>query len=181
MSPIILSLIVVATALCSVALTGSLFYLVVRRYFENKQKEMLLQMKIDERSETLRVVTPIRLQSYERMVLFLERISPSSLVMRCYRQGMDAAQLRTALANSIRDEWEHNLSQQVYISSKTWNRVREAKEQMLSIVNASAQAIPEGATPDTLAGTLFATIAKDKNPVDDAVEVLKGEIRELFE
>ncbi|MBQ7280725.1 MAG: hypothetical protein IJR13_08425 [Bacteroidales bacterium] len=181
MSPIILSIIIVATALLSVALTGYLFYLVVRRYFDNQQKEQLLQMKIDERHETLRVVTPIRLQAYERMVLFLERISPSSLVMRCYRAGMDAAQLRVALSDAIRGEWEHNLSQQVYISSKTWEQVREAKEQMLSLVNASAQAIPEGSTPDTLAGTLFATIAKEKNPIDAAVEMLKEEIREYFQ
>ena len=181
MNQMVFSLVVLATALLSVALTGFLFYKIVKHYFDNQQKERLLQMKIDERKETLRVVTPIRLQAYERMVLFLERISPSSLVMRCYRQGMDSTQLRSTLADNIRSEWEHNLSQQVYISSEAWEYVRDAKEQMLSIVNASAQALDAEATPEALAGVIFASIAKDKNPIDKAVEKLKAEIKERFE
>ena len=179
MSPIILSIVIVATALLSVALTGYLFYLVVRRYFDNQQKEQLLQMKIDERHETLRVVTPIRLQAYERMVLFLERISPSSLVMRCYRAGMDAAQLRVALSDAIRGEWEHNLSQQVYISSEAWNRIRQAKDEMLGVINSAAITIPDDADPTRLASAIFATTSQGQLPTSSALEYLKQEMREL--
>ena len=82
-------LIIVVAMLATLAIAGWLFYLLVRRYFDNQQKGQLLQMKIDERRETLKVVTPIRLQAYERMALFLERISPNSLVIRCYQPGMD--------------------------------------------------------------------------------------------
>lgn len=181
MSPLLLAFIIVFTAMAAVALTGYLFYRIVSRYFDNQQKEHLLQMKIDERRETLRTVTPIRLQAYERMVLFLERISPSSLVMRCYHPGMDAVQLRSALAAGIRNEWEHNLSQQVYMSSEAWAKIRTAKEEMLSLVNNSAQAIPADATPDALAGVIFATLAKERNPIDEAVECLKSEIKDHFE
>ncbi|MBR1516557.1 MAG: hypothetical protein IJ620_00210 [Bacteroidales bacterium] len=181
MSPIVLAIILVLTVLLAVALTGYIFYRVSSRYFDNQQKERLLQMKIDERRETLRTVTPIRLQAYERMVLFLERISPSSLVMRCYQPGMDAVQLRGEMSVRIRSEWEHNLSQQVYMSSEAWDKVRKAKEEMLSLVNASAQAIPADATPDALAGVIFASVAKDHNPIDEAVESLKKEIKEYFE
>lgn len=181
MSPVALSIVVILTALLSVALTGYLFFLVVKRYFDNQQKTRMLEMKIDERRETLRVVSPIRLQAYERMVLFLERISPSSLVMRCFRPGMDAVQLRSALTADIRREWEHNLSQQVYMSSEAWAKIRTAKEEMLSLVNNSAQVIPTDATPDALAGVIFATLAKDRNPIDEAVEYLKAEIKEHFE
>lgn len=181
MSTLTISIIVLLTALLSVALTGFIFYLVIRHYFDNQQKQQMLQMRIDERRETLRTVTPIRLQAYERMVLFLERISPSSLVMRCYTPGIDAVRLRAAMSDNIRSEWEHNLSQQVYMSSEAWSSVRQAKEEMLSLVNASAQAIPADATPDTMAGVLFASVAKDHNPIDGAVETLKAEIKEHFE
>ena len=181
MSPLLSCIIIVLTALLSVGLTGFLFYLIIKHYFDNQQKARMLEMKIDERRETLRVVSPIRLQAYERMVLFMERISPSSLVMRCYRPGMDAVQLRSALTSDIRREWEHNLSQQVYMSNEAWAKIRTAKEEMLSLVNNSAQAIPADATPDTLAGVIFATMAKDRNPIDEAVEFLKAEIKEHFE
>ena len=106
-------LITTLAVLATLALAGWIFYLLVKRYFDNQQKERLLQMKIDERRETLKVVTPIRLQAYERMALFLERISPDSLVLRCYQPGMDLKLLQGVMTKNIRDEWEHNLSQQV--------------------------------------------------------------------
>ena len=111
MKTIILILILVLAVLSAVAVTGWILYLIVKRYFDNQQKERLLQMKIDERRETLKVVTPIRLQAYERMALFLERISPDSLVLRCWQPGMDLKLLQGVMTKNIRDEWEHNLSQ----------------------------------------------------------------------
>ena len=98
----------------------------------------MLQMKIDEHKESLKVVTPIRLQAYERMALYLERISPNSLILRTFRPGMDIKALQTAMTKSIRDEWEHNLSQQVYLTTESWNRIREAKEEMINLINGSA-------------------------------------------
>ena len=124
-------LISILAALLSVAVTGFIFYKIAQAYFDNQQKNQMLQMKIDEHKETLKVVTPIRLQAYERMALFLERISPNSLVLRVFRPGMDTSALQAAMTKTIRDEWEHNLSQQIYISSEAWNRIREAKEEMI--------------------------------------------------
>ena len=57
-------LVTTLAVLATLALTGWIFYLLVKRYFDNEQKERLLQMKIDERRETLKTVTPIRLQAY---------------------------------------------------------------------------------------------------------------------
>ena len=113
-------LLLIFAVLAMLALAGGLFYLLAKRYFENQQKERLLQMKLDERRETLKVVTPIRLQAYERLALFLERISPNSLVLRCYQPGMDLKLLQGVMTKNIRDEWEHNLSQQVYLTVPTW-------------------------------------------------------------
>ncbi|MCR4829721.1 MAG: hypothetical protein K5864_09730 [Bacteroidales bacterium] len=174
-------LIVLATALASVALTGWIVYRIIRLYFQNQQKSQMLQMKIDEHKESLRVVTPIRLQAYERMALFLERISPNSLILRCFRPGMDIRALQTAMTKNIRDEWEHNLSQQVYLSTETWNRVREAKEEMINLVNASATKLEAGADPSGLAGLIFEQTSKGQSPTDTALEVLKKEIQERWE
>jgi hypothetical protein len=172
-------LIIVVAMLATMALAGGMMYLLVKRYFDNEQKERLLQMKIDERRETLKVVTPIRLQAYERMALFLERISPDSLVLRCYQPGMDLKLLQGVMTKNIRDEWEHNLSQQVYLDSATWARIREAKDEMVNLVNSSAVTLTDTDDPTRLAATIFASAAKHL-PTDKALEELHKEINELF-
>ena len=169
----------IMAVVAAVAVTGWLFYLLVKRYFDNQQKERLLQMKIDERRETLKVVTPIRLQAYERMALFLERISPDSLVLRCYQPGMDLKLLQGVMTKNIRDEWEHNLSQQVYLDPATWARIREAKDEMVNLVNSSAVVLADTDDPTRLAANIFASAAQHL-PTDKALEEMHKEINELF-
>lgn len=172
-------LITTLAVLATLALAGWIFYLLVKRYFDNQQKERLLQMKIDERRETLKVVTPIRLQAYERMALFLERISPDSLVLRCYQPGMDLKLLQGVMTKNIRDEWEHNLSQQVYLAPAVWARIREAKDEMINLVNSSAVTLTDTDDPTRLAASIFASAAQHL-PTDKALEELHREINELF-
>lgn len=180
MSTTAIAIIIVLTALLSVGVTGLIFYKVAQTYFDNQQKTQMLQMKIDEHKESLKVVTPIRLQAYERMALYLERISPNSLVLRTFRPGMDIKALQVAMTKSIRDEWEHNLSQQVYLSAESWNRIREAKEEMINLINGSAVKLPADADPSSLAGAIFESCAKSKIPTDEAIEFMKNEIQERF-
>ena len=179
MNPLLFILILVAAVLGTVALTGWIFYLLARRYFDNQQKTQMLQMRIDEHREAVKLVTPIRLQAYERMALYLERINPESLVLRCYQPGMETKQLQGVMTKAIRDEWEHNLSQQVYISSEAWQRIRDAKEEVIGIINSAAISIPADADPTRLAGSIFATMATGTLPTAPALEYLKKEMREL--
>ena len=176
---IILLVIMVAAVLGTMAIAGWIFYLLAKRTADQRQKEQLLQMKMDERAETLRVVTPIRLQAYERMALFLERISPNSLVLRCYQPGMDLRLLQGVMTKNIRDEWEHNLSQQVYLSAALWARIREAKDEMINLVNSSAVGLSSETDPTRLAASIFASAAQH-SPVDDALDAMHSELNELF-
>lgn len=174
-------IVILLTALASVATAGLLFNAITKHFFENQQKQQLLQMKADEHKESLKIVTPLRLQAYERMALFLERISPNSLVMRCYQPGMNMHLLQGVMTKCIRDEWEHNLSQQVYLSSEAWSRMRESKEEMINLINASAANLPTDANPATLAGIIFENVSKNQIPTDEALEFLKKEIKEYFD
>lgn len=175
----ILIIIVVIAVVAAVAVTGYIFYLLAKRYFDNQQKTQMLQMRIDEHHEAVKLVTPIRLQAYERMALYLERISPDSLVLRCYQPGMDTKMLQSVMTKTIRDEWEHNLSQQVYISSEAWARIRQAKEEMTGVINSAAITIPTDADPARLASAIFATVATGDLPTTSALEFLKKEMREI--
>ena len=172
-------IILIVAILATMALTGYIFYRIAKHYFDNQQKMQMLQMRVDEHREAVKLVTPIRLQAYERMALFLERISPESLVLRCYRPGMDTKLLQGVMTKTIRDEWEHNLSQQVYISSEAWNRIRQAKDEMVGVINSAAITIPDDADPARLASTIFATVAAGSNPAAPALEFLKQEMRDL--
>ncbi|MBP5677085.1 MAG: hypothetical protein J6W88_01155 [Bacteroidales bacterium] len=172
-------IILIIAVLATLSLTGWIFYLLAKRYFDNEQKERLLQMKIDERRETLKTVTPIRLQAYERMALFLERISPDSLVLRCYQPGMDLHLLQGVMTKNIRDEWEHNLSQQVYLGADLWAAIREAKDEMVNLINSSAVTLTDTTDPTRLAASVFAS-ATEHSPVDKALQALHKEINELF-
>lgn len=172
-------IILVVAILATMALTGYIFYRIAKHYFDNQQKMQMLQMRVDEHREAVKLVTPIRLQAYERMALFLERISPERLVLRCYQPGMDTKLLQGVMTKTIRDEWEHNLSQQVYISSEAWNRIRQAKDEMVGVINSAAITIPDDADPARLASTIFATVAAGSNPAAPALEFLKQEMRDL--
>ena len=176
---IIYLIVFMVAVIAAIAVAGYMLYRMVDRHFDNEQKSRLLQMKADERAETLRVVTPIRLQAYERMALFLERISPNSLVLRCYQPGMDLRLLQGVMTKNIRDEWEHNLSQQVYLSQPLWTRIREAKDEMINLVNSSAVGLSTETDPTRLAASIFASAAQH-SPVDDALDAMHSELNELF-
>lgn len=171
-------IIIVVAVLAAVAITGYIYYLLTKRFFDNQQKMQMLQMRIDEHREALKLMTPIRLQAYERLALFLERISPDSLVLRCYQPGMDAKTLQGVMTKTIRDEWEHNLSQQVYVSSEAWKRIRAAKDEMTGVINSAAITIPTNADPTRLATAVFSSAAM-QNPTATALEFLKKEMRDL--
>jgi hypothetical protein len=105
---------------------------------ERRRQDLLLQ--------TVKTVTPVRLQAYERIVLFLERISPESLIMRTARPGMTAQQLHSALITGVRSEYEHNLSQQIYMTGEAWEMVKNARGTVVQLINRVASHLPPAAT-----------------------------------
>lgn len=126
-------------------------------------------------------VLPIRLQAYERIILFLERIAPESVLMRIKRQGMTAAQLQAELQNTIRHEYDHNLSQQTYVSSDAWKMVQMARNHILKIINDSAGELKEGASGASLGKLILEKVMELKTPPSQvAIDFLKKEVQELF-
>jgi hypothetical protein len=152
-------------------------YFVIRLFLENEFKKKQSEFKQLSGNITL----PIRLQSYERLVLFLERISPSSLLIRVYNTNLSASQFQMTLIKTIREEFEHNLSQQVYVSSQAWELVKNAKEEMLKLINTSMGELNDNAASSDLSKKIFEkSVLTNKLPVTMAIEHLKNEIRQLF-
>ena len=128
-----------------------------------------------------RTVTPIRLQAYERIVLFLERISLESLLVRVSASDMTVAQLHSALLSTIRSEFEHNLSQQIYMSQQAWEIVRNARSNMIKIINTEAERLPENSTAMTFSRQLLERVMElEKEPTRAAIDYIKGEVSRMI-
>lgn len=120
----------------------------------------------------------LRFQAAERFVLYLERISPGRLVMRFLHGKMNARTLHSELLKNIRDEFDHNLSQQIYISETAWKLIQNAKEDMIKLVNLSAESVGEDATALDLGKKIFESAAKQKTSYTDlAIKAIREELK----
>lgn len=129
----------------------------------------------------IKVTLPIRLQAYERLILLLERISPESIIVRVNKKGMLASDLQAALLGTIRAEWEHNLSQQLYVSNEAWEMVRNAKENIVKLINISSDRVNPNESALALSQKILETMVElDTNPVSYAVDFLKKEVKEIL-
>ena len=152
-------------------------WIILRNMIKNDQdkrrQELILQNS--------RTVTPIKLQAYERIVLFLERISLESLLVRVSSPDMTAPQLHTVMLNTIRSEFEHNLSQQIYMSPQAWEVVRNARSNMIKIINSEVEKLPADSSGMALSKRLLERIMElEKEPTRVAIDYIKNEIARVI-
>jgi hypothetical protein len=152
-------------------------YFILNNYLDENYKLRSLDMKLGNQNQ----ITPVRLQAYERVVVYLERITPSSLIMRIHKSGMSSRLLHTELLKSIRSEYEHNIAQQIYMSNASWELVKSAKEEMINLVNVASQKVNDNADGLELCKVLIdITKNVEKLPTQIALEYVKKEIRQSF-
>ncbi len=152
-------------------------YLILHTFLKGEHKKALTDLKLARQ----KTITPIRLQAYERMTLFLERISPQTLVMRVHDPKTSASQLQMTLLKTIRQEYEHNLSQQVYISDELWEEIKTAKEEMIKLVNTAMGKLNDNASSTELSQLIInMSVTGKKEPAKKALSILKKETRQLF-
>lgn len=154
-------------------------YLLIQQYLEKEQQRRLLELRLESSKATL----PIRLQAYERIILFLERISPNNILVRLSSAGQNAPDYHRQLQHEIRAEYEHNLSQQLYVSAEAWNQVKEAKENVLTMVNRAYHGLqnPAQLRATELAKRILEGMMTDAaDPTDQALTNIKREAAGLF-
>ncbi len=152
-------------------------YFIVRSFLDNENKRRDQEL----RKSSLSIVTPIRLQAYERVVIFLERIHPNNLVLRVNKVGMTAHQLHSELIKTVKTEYEHNVSQQIYVSAGAWELLKTAKEETVKLINISSTKVPETAKSQDLAQVILQLCSSvDKMPSQMALEFLKKEIAQYY-
>lgn len=150
-------------------------YFLINRMFENAERKRYYELK----KEAAKTLNPIRLTAYERLALLLERLKPEALVLRLQIPGMTAHDLHMALLTTIREEFDHNVTQQIYVSGNVWLMVRASKDNLVQFINTVAAQIP-----DDVPGVEFGKMLIQKydegetaSPLDTALEGLKREVK----
>ena len=133
------------------------------------------------RSKNIEITLPLKLQAYERICLFLERITPINLIPRVNEPNYSSRNLQQALLTEIRQEYNHNISQQIYLEKKSWMLVRSSMEELVMTINDAAAPMEEESTALDLARAIF---DKYMNQSQDIIaltlDTLKDEIQKDF-
>ncbi len=154
--------------------TGAVAFYFFRLHTRNEDGRRRFLLHKDSQKDTL----PIRLQAYERMVLFLERISINSLVVRVAPKGKSKSDYENLLIKQIETEFEHNLSQQIYMSDECWNIIKTAKNATIQLIRSAGMS--ETDSPDKLREDILNKTIDKQSPSATALSFVKKEVGELW-
>jgi hypothetical protein len=147
-------------------------YSLLKQYLEGQHKMRMLEFKQNHQKES----TPLRFQAYERLSLFCERIALPNLILRMRQEGMTAAQLRLSLLLAIQQEYEHNITQQVYVSDQLWQIIKIARDDAVNTIDIVSEDIDSKADAKELATELFKFLQKrESTGLDKALVAIKKE------
>jgi hypothetical protein len=133
------------------------------------------------KTKASKISLPVRLQAYERLALLMERIAPAALVLRISRPGISLFQLQLEMINSIHEEFEHNLSQQIYVSTDCWSLVRSAVEQTIQQINVTVASLDRNADAGVFAAQFLQNVLEQtNNPAEQALSIIRSEAARLF-
>lgn len=154
--------------------TGAIAFYFFRLHTRNEEGRRRFLLHKDSQKDTL----PIRLQAYERMALFLERIAINNLVVRVAPKGQDKSSYENLLIKQIENEFDHNLSQQIYMSDECWNIIKAAKSATIQIIRSAGMSASDSA--DKLREDILNQSMEKQSPSATALSFVKKEIGELW-
>jgi len=156
-------------------ITGFIAYYFFKEHTKNEDGRRRFLLHKDMQVNSL----PIRLQAYERMALFLERISPSKLLVRMSPTSSNKDDYESLLIVSIEQEFEHNLSQQIYISDDCWSIISAAKNATIQLIR-KASLLEKTDTANKLREVILTEMMENRAPSDAALSYIKKEVSELW-
>ena len=161
---------------------GGIITVAVGYYFiKNDLKHYLDIRDAEFKKEDRKQLLPLRLQAHERLIIFIERINPSNLFLRLHEQGIPVTALQAAILNDIRSEYQHNVTQQLYVSQELWEVVKKLKDDTLAMVNNAIAGLPEGAMGVDLSRMILQHMAGlENNPYDLTINLIKKDVHQLF-
>ncbi|GAA3790584.1 MULTISPECIES: hypothetical protein [Corallibacter] len=156
-------------------ITGLIAFYFFKEHTKNEDGRRRFLLHKDIQVNTL----PIRLQAYERMSLFLERITPSKLLIRVSPNSSNKEDYESLLIASIEQEFEHNLSQQIYLSDECWNIITAAKNATIQLIR-KASLLEKTDTANKLREVVLTEMMEKRAPSDAALSFIKKEVSEMW-
>lgn len=156
-------------------LVGAIAYYFFKKHIENEERRRRFLLQKDMQKETF----PLRLQAYERMALFLERIAPSKLLTRINPTSSNKEDYETLLIANIEQEFEHNLSQQIYVSDECWTIITAAKNATIQLIR-KANMLEKTDTSNALREKVLTELMDKQSPSKAALSYIKKEVGELW-
>ena len=144
-------------------------------FMKNEEKRRRFITVRESQAKTL----PSRMAAYERLVLFLERIKPASLVVRTKPGNLSKSEYEQTLVAAIEHEFEHNIAQQVYVSEECWNIIRAAKNTTIQKLR-QVSMTDKVTTADGLRQAILNELMDTRAPSATAISFLKAEVNDLF-
>lgn len=127
-------------------------------------------------------VLPLRLQAYERLAILCDRSALANVLLRVRTPQMNASELKAAIFITLRQEFDHNVSQQVYVSDTLWRIVLLARDQTFELVAKAAEDLPADADGGELVDRIFSLLQQQGSPtpLERALHAVRTEASQLF-
>lgn len=152
-------------------------YITVRTLIVKQLERDLLNLRNVSEQTTL----PLRLQAYERLSMFLERINPTSLIVRVNNPEFNVLELKIQLLNTIGEELNYNLSQQIYISEELWAMIKASKDNVLTLIEAAADNLEPQAPSMLLIENIFGIMVQSgQDPTAPGLSAIRAEAKQLL-
>lgn len=152
-------------------------YFILKQYLNSQVTLKQLELKRDQQNTT----TPLRLQAYERLSLFCERVNLPSLMLRVRQDGMSAGQFKALLMLNIQQEYEYNITQQVYVSDQLWEIVKISRDDSVSTISLASEIVNNQSDNQELVQAILSILEKrGVTAIDMALQAIKKEAAILF-
>ncbi|MCM8568123.1 hypothetical protein NE848_01965 [Gramella jeungdoensis] len=155
-----------------VGLVAFYFFNTYSKNEENRRRFLMLR-------ENRKTSLPIKLQAYERLALFLERISPGQILFRVKPNSEDPDLYANLLIATIEQEFEHNIAQQIYITNECWDYIKTSKNATISLIR-KASAKEDITNADQLREMILKNLMGKQAPTDTGLSYIKKEVRSLI-
>lgn len=151
--------------------------LVAYYMFNGFVKQQNTSKKLKLLSKSKKVSLPIKLQAYERMLLFCERINPIKMLVRIKPLSENTQDYLQLLIANVEQEFEHNLVQQIYISNDSWIAILATKN---GIINKLKQVAETSNTANDLRENVLITYSQTLPPTETAIAIIKSEVKKIL-
>ena len=145
-------------------------YYLMKRYLNTQIQIKSMEIQKDKASHG----APMKLQALERLSVFMERINPSNLILRIRTPSMSSGDLMNAMLIAVQQEYEHNISQQVYVSDNLWEIVMLTKHNITNVITMAGASIPENGSQTVYVDKIFEILNQNEA---DLVKTAQSSIR----